>query len=396
MKISERSKKMIQPAIVKYNGLIKEIEKTGKKVYFLNLGQPDIATPPAFMEAVRQIDDDVLMYVDPKGIIPLRQSIVGYFKNYDLNYDIDEILVTMGGSEAIWYTFLTLCDEGDEIICPDPVYSIYREVAKATGVKLVPVETYAEEGFELPAKEVIEKCITDKTRAFILNTPGNPTGRVYTKREMDDISQLALKYDLFIISDEVYRDFIYDGEEFLSFAAREDVAEKVILVESASKRFSACGARVGFLATKNKEVYEGLLKMAQTRLSISYVDQIGAVELFKLEQDYLRAQLDEYENRRDTICEELRKIDGVVLETPKGAFHLLVKLPIDDAEDFIQFMLNDFTLDGETVLVTPGADFYFNEELSKNMVRISYVLKQEDLKRAAFLLRKGLEAYKSK
>ncbi len=396
MRISERSKKMIQPAIVKYNGLIKEIAKTGKKVYFLNLGQPDIVTPPAFMDAVRKIDDDVLMYVDPKGIIPLRESIVSYFKNYNLSYDIDEILVTMGGSEAIWYTFLTLCDEGDEIICPDPVYSIYREVAKATGVELIPMETYAEEGFELPAKEAIEKLITDKTRAFLLNTPGNPTGRVYTKREMDDISSLALKHNLFILSDEVYRDFIYDGEEFLSFAAREDVADKVILLESASKRFSACGARVGFLATKNKDVYEGLLKMAQTRLSISYVDQVGAVELFKLEQDYLRSQLDEYERRRNTICEELNKIEGVVLKKPKGAFHLLVKLPIEDSEDFIQFMLNEFTLDGETVLVTPGSDFYFNEELSKNMIRISYVLKEDDLKRAAFLLRKGLEAYKTK
>lgn len=396
MRVSKRSQNMIQPAIVKYNGMIKEIEKTGKKIYFLNLGQPDIPTPPAFMEAVRNINEEVLMYVDPKGIIPLRESIVEYFKNYDINYDKDDILVTVGGSEAIWYTFLTLCDADDEIICTDPVYSIYKEVAKATNVKLVSMETYAETGFELPTREAIEKLITPKTKAFILNTPGNPTGRVYTKREMDDIAYLANKHNLFIISDEVYRDFIYDGEEFLSFAAREDVQNRVILIESTSKRFSACGARLGFLATKNKEAYEGLLKMAQTRLSVSYIDQVGAVELFKLDKDYLKSQLDEYEVRRDTICDELNKIDGVVLQKPKGAFHILVKLPIADSEDFIQFLLNEFNVNDQTVLITPGADFYFNEELSKNMVRISYVLKAEDLKRAAALLRIALNEYLKK
>jgi aspartate aminotransferase len=396
MKVSDRSRKMIQPAIVKYNGLIKEVEKIGKKIYFLNLGQPDIPTPPAFMDAVRDIDDEVLMYVDSKGIIPLRQSIVNYFKNYNIEFDTDEILLTVGGSEAIWYTFMTLCDPGDEIICTDPVYSIYREVAKATNVVLVPMETYAENGFELPDVKTIEKLITKKTRAFILNTPGNPTGRVYTKREMDDIAQLAKKHNMFIISDEVYRDFIYDGEEFLSFAARKDVEDRVILIESSSKRFSACGVRIGFLATKNKEVYEGLLKMAQTRLSVSYIDQIGAVELFKLDKNYLHKQLAEYEVRRDTICDELLKIDGVVLRKPKGAFHILVKLPIKDSEDFIQFLLNEFSHENETVLITPGADFYFNEELGKNMVRISYVLKAEDLKRAAKLLKIALEEYKKK
>ncbi len=393
MRVSKRSQNMIQPAIVKYNGLIKEIEKTGKKIFFLNLGQPDIPTPPAFMEAVRGIDEDVLMYVDPKGIIPLRESIVEYFKHYDIHFDKNDILVTVGGSEAIWYTFLTLCDADDEIICTDPVYSIYKEVAKATNIKLVPMETYAETGFELPHRDAIEKLITPKTKAFILNTPGNPTGRVYTKHEMDDIAYLANKHNLFIISDEVYRDFIYDDEEFLSFAAREDVADKVILIESTSKRFSACGARLGFLATKNKDVYEGLLKMAQTRLSVSYIDQVGAVELFKLDKDYLKNQLDEYEIRRNTICDELNQIEGVVLQKPKGAFHILVKLPIKDAEDFIQFLLNEFNVNGETVLITPGADFYFNEELSKNMVRISYVLKAEDLKRAAWLLKTALNEY---
>ncbi|NMC57398.1 MAG: aminotransferase class I/II-fold pyridoxal phosphate-dependent enzyme, partial [Eubacteriaceae bacterium] len=221
MRVSNRSLSMIQPAIVKYNGLIKEIEKTGKKVYFLNLGQPDIPTPAAFMKAVNNIDDEVLMYVDSKGILPLRESIVKYFKNYAIDFSIDDILLTVGGSEAIWYAFMALCDPGDEIICTDPVYSIYKEVAKATNVTLVPMETYAETGFELPDIKKIEKLITNKTKAFILNTPGNPTGRVYTKREMDDIANLAKKYNLFIISDEVYRDFIYDGEEFLSFAARK-------------------------------------------------------------------------------------------------------------------------------------------------------------------------------
>lgn len=396
MRVSNRSLSMIQPAIVKYNGLIKEIEKTGKKVYFLNLGQPDIPTPAAFMKAVNNIDDEVLMYVDSKGILPLRESIVKYFKNYAIDFSIDDILLTVGGSEAIWYAFMALCDPGDEIICTDPVYSIYKEVAKATNVTLVPMETYAETGFELPDISKIEKLITNKTKAFILNTPGNPTGRVYTKREMDDIANLAIKHNLFIISDEVYRDFIYDGEEFLSFAARKDVEDRVILIESTSKRFSACGARVGFLATKNKEAYEALLKMAQTRLSVSYIDQVGAVELFKLDKNYLHNQLAEYEVRRDTICDELLKIEGVVLQKPKGAFHILVKLPIADSEDFIQFLLNEFNYEGETVLITPGADFYFNESLSKNMVRISYVLKAEDLKRAALLLRIALDEYMKK
>jgi len=396
MRVSERSRSMIQPAIVKYNGLIKEVEKTGKKIFFLNLGQPDIPTPPAFMKAVNNIDEKVLMYVDPKGILPLRESICDYFKNYDINYCIEEILVTFGGSEAIWHTFMTLCDPGDEIICTDPVYSIYKEVAKATNVVLVPMETYAEQGFELPDIDKIEKLITNKTKAFILNTPGNPTGRVYNKREMDDIAELAKKHDLFIISDEVYRDFIYDDEEFLSFAARKDVEDKVILIESTSKRFSACGARLGFLATKNKDAYEGLLKMIQTRLSVSYIDQVGAVELFKLDKNYLHNQLKEYEIRRDTICDELLKIDGVVLQKPKGAFHILVKLPIKDSEDFIEFLLNEFSYENETVLITPGKDFYFNESLSKNMVRISYVLKAQDLKRAAYLLRIALDEYLKK
>jgi len=396
MRVSNRSQSMIQPAIVKYNGLIKEIEKTGKKIYFLNLGQPDIPTPAAFMKAVNNIDDEVLMYVDSKGILPLREGIVKYFKNYAIDFGVDDILLTVGGSEAIWYAFMALCDPQDEIICTDPVYAIYKEVAKATNVTLVPMETYAENGFELPDINKIEKLITNKTKAFILNTPGNPTGRVYTKREMDDIANLAKKHNLFIISDEVYRDFIYDGEEFLSFAARKDVEDRVILIESTSKRFSACGARVGFLATKNKEAYEGLLKMAQTRLSVSYIDQVGAVELFKLDKNYLHNQLAEYEVRRDTICDELLKIDGVVLQKPKGAFHILVKLPIDDAEGFIQFLLNEFNYEGETVLITPGADFYFNESLSKNMVRISYVLKAEDLKRAALLLRIALDEYMKK
>ncbi len=396
MRVSNRSQSMIQPAIVKYNGLIKEVEKTGKKIYFLNLGQPDIPTPAAFMKAVNNIDDEVLMYVDSKGILPLRESIVKYFKNYHIDFEVDDILLTVGGSEAIWYAFMSLCDPGDEIICTDPVYAIYKEVAKATNVTLVPMETYAENGFELPDINKIEKLITNKTKAFILNTPGNPTGRVYTKREMDDIANLAKKHNLFIISDEVYRDFIYDGEEFLSFAARKDVEDRVILIESTSKRFSACGARVGFLATKNKEAYEALLKMAQTRLSVSYIDQVGAVELFKLDKNYLHNQLAEYEVRRDTICDELLKIEGVVLQKPKGAFHILVKLPIKDAEDFIQFLLNEFNYEGETVLITPGADFYFNEALSKNMVRISYVLKAEDLRRAALLLRIALDEYMKK
>ncbi len=396
MGVSNRSKAMIQPSLVKYNGLIQEVAKTGKKVYFLNVGQPDIPTPPQFMDAVCKIDEEVLQYGDAKGLPLLRENIVRYFKKYDIDYTPDEILITMGGSEALLYAFLTLCDPGDEIICPEPTYSIYLELAKTTNVNLVPMNTLAETGFELPGRAKIEALITDKTKAFIINSPANPMGRVYTQREMDDIAYLANKYDLQIVSDEVYREFVYDGLEYLSFAARKDVENRVILVDSASKRFSACGIRVGFMATKDEQVYEGLLKNAQTKLCVSYVDQVGAAALFELDNDYLAAQVKEYEQRRDAICEELGKIDGVLLKKPHGSFHMLVQLPVDDAGEFIQFMLNEFTLDGETILITPAEDFYQDKRSAKQMVRISYVLKEKDLRRAMYILKKGIEAYNNR
>lgn len=393
METSQRIQKMGEPALLKYYPLVSEAQKKGKKVYFLNIGQPDIKTPEGFLNTVNSIDQRVLSYQEPEGIIPLREAACGYYKRLGLDYDIKDLFVTNGGSEALLFTFIGICNAGDEILTAEPLYSIYKEMAAATDVNLVGFKTYAEDGFALPDAAVIEAAITPRTKAILMTNPGNPTGKVFSKEEIEVYVKLALKYDLYLISDEVYREFIYEGQTYLSPAQYGELSQQFILIDSISKRYSACGARIGFIISKNRELMSQLKKLVQMRLSVSTVDQIGAISLLNLDEHFFDAILKEYTSRREIVYNALKEIPGVICKEPKGAFYFMAKLPIRDAGDFIEWMINDFDYQGETVLLSPANDFYINPEDGADEVRIAYVLNGDDMLKSMIVLKHGLEAY---
>ncbi|KNZ41977.1 pyridoxal phosphate-dependent aminotransferase [Acetobacterium bakii] len=393
MEISQRIQKMGEPALLKYYSMVNTVQKKGKKVYFLNIGQPDIPTPVGFLECLNCFDEKVLAYQAPEGIRPLREAACGYYRRLGLDYTIEDLFVTNGGSEALLFTFIGICNPGDEILTAEPLYSIYKEMAAATNVTLVGFKTYAEDGFALPDSAVIEAAITEKTRAILMTNPGNPTGKVFTQQEITVLKELALKHDLYLISDEVYREFIYDDQVYLSPSQQPDLEQNFILIDSISKRYSACGARIGFIISKNKRLMKQLKKLCQMRLSVSTIDQIGAVSLFALEQNFFDEILAEYAHRREIVYQALQEIPGLICKEPKGAFYFMAKLPIRDASHFIEWMITDFDYLGETVLLSPANDFYLNPADGADEVRIAYVLKERDMLAAMEILKQGLSAY---
>lgn len=395
MQIANRIQQMSEPSLYKFYPDVEKQEEAGKKFYYLNIGQPDIETPQEFMDKVREVREKVLAYAAPEGNKELRQEAIKYFRKFGLDYNPDDILITSGGSEALLFVFLTICNPGDEIITPEPLYSIYKEIAKATSVKMVGIPTVAENQYDLPEKEVIESLITDKTRAILITNPNNPTGKVFRREEIEICKELCLKYDLYFIADEVYREFMYDGQEYVSPGHYEDLNENTIIVDSISKRYSACGARIGFIISKNKPLMHALRKLCQMRLAVSSVDQLGATELFKLDTSFFDDSIKEYEHRRDVIFEKLKDREDIVAKKPTGAFYYMVKLPVKDAEKFVEWMIKEFDDGDESVVLTPANDFYINPDLGKDEVRLAYVLNEDDLSRAVDVLLKGLDQYKT-
>ncbi|MDO4288275.1 MAG: pyridoxal phosphate-dependent aminotransferase [Eubacterium sp.] len=396
MQISKRIQGMGEPALLKYYPLVSKAEARGTKVYYLNIGQPDITTPPSFMEKVNAMKNDVLAYAEPEGETALRQEAVKYYSKYGFDYGVDDMLITNGGSEALLFTFLTICNPGDEIVTPEPLYSIYKEMASACSVGLRGIMTYTEEGFALPDKKAIEAVITPATKAILITNPGNPTGKVYTKEEIERLRDIALAHNLYIITDEVYREFIYDGLSYTSPGHYPELAENCIIIDSISKRYSACGARIGFILSKNHSFMEQVRKLCQMRLAVSSVDQLGAAELFKLDTGFFDDVLKEYTHRRDIVYDCLKNIDGVIFKKPTGAFYYVVKLPVLNACDFIEWMITDFEYQGATVLLSPANDFYIHPEDGVDEVRLAYVLKDSDMKQAMEVLGRGLAEYRSR
>ena len=393
MKFSKRIEAMQSSPVRKLVPYAQAAKAQGKKVYHLNIGQPDVKTPAVFFDAVRKFDAEVLEYALSQGIPELIDAIVDYYKENDLNYDKEEILITNGGSEALMFAMLAVCDPGDQILVPEPFYTNYNGFGSTVDVSLTPVTTKAENGFHLPSKEEVLAAITPRTKAILLSNPGNPTGVVYTKEEVRMLADIAIEKDLLIISDEVYREFVYDGEVHTSFASMEDAADRVILIESISKRFSACGARIGSLACKNKPLIAQIMKLCQGRLCVPTIEQIGAVELYKMPKSYYDEVCAEYRGRRDIVYKALQEMPGVVCEKPKGALYVVAKLPVEDAEDFIIWMLKEFDLNGETVMMAPAEGFYATSGLGKNEARIAYVLNAAELEKAMNCLKEGLKAY---
>jgi len=396
MNVSKRIEAMQYSPIRKLAPFAEDAKKTGKKVYHLNIGQPDIETPREFFDAVKNFDEKVLEYAFSQGMPQTIESFANYYQSLGINFTKDDIYITNGGSEALFFAIVATCDYGDEILVPEPFYTNYNGFSKSAGAVVVPVPTSAADGFKLPDLAVWEKKITPRTRAILLSNPGNPTGAVYDMADMEKVKALALKHDLFIISDEVYKEMVYDGLKFTSFAQLEGVEDRVILTDSISKRYSACGARIGCIASKNIEIMKNVMKLCQGRLCVATIEQVGAAALAAVAPKYMEDVVVEYEKRRNIVHSALNNIKGVVCEKPRGAFYIMAKLPVDNAENFAKWLLTDFDVNGATVMVAPGEGFYATEGLGKDEIRISYVLKEEDLKAAMNILDEGIRAYNAK
>lgn len=393
MRYSERITTMQSSPIRKLAHIASSAKAKGIKIYHLNIGQPDIKTPKVFFEAVKNFNNEVLEYAVSPGLPELISSLQQYYTTYNMDFESDEILVTNGGSDALLFALMATCDPKDNILVPEPFYSNYNGFSQSINVNITPITTKAEEGFHLPSKEKIQSLITSKTKAILISNPGNPTGTVYTKKELYMISEIAKENDLWIISDEVYREFVYDGLEYTSFGNIKEVEDRVIIIDSVSKRYSACGARIGSIASKDKTLIAEILKLCQGRLCVSTLDQVGSVELYNTPSSYFTEVNNEYKNRRDVLYNELIKVKGVICKKPAGAFYIVAKLPIENAEDFVIWMLTDFNKDGETVMACPAEDFYATPGLGRDEIRLAYVLKEDDLHKAAIILKEGLEKY---
>ncbi len=396
MNVSSRITNLQASPIRRLAPYAREAVGRGIKVHHLNIGQPDIKTPPRVIEAIGSYREPLIAYGASEGRDDLRTALPAYYRKYGVEVKSEEILITTGGSEALHFTFMTLCDSGDEVIIPEPFYTNVASFAHAAGVKLVPVTSRMEENFALPPLSDFEARITERTRAILICSPNNPTGYIYSREELLALLELCTRHDLFLVVDEVYREFCYDGEAFVSVLTFEEYAERVVCLDSFSKRYSMCGARIGAFVSRNKAVIANALKLAQARLCPPEIEQIAAHAALGTDDSYLSAVRDEYEKRRNTIVAGLQGIEGVTVSTPKGAFYLVAELPVDDAEAFAIFMLRDFSLDGETVMVAPCENFYMSEGMGRRQVRIAYVLNTDDLARSLSCLKAGLEAYKDK
>lgn len=370
-------------------------KRNGIHVYHLNIGQPDIKTPDCAIEAVRNIDRSILEYSPSQGYKSLRAKMVGYYANYGIDLSPDEIIITTGGSEAVMFAYMACLNPGDEIIVTDPSYANYMAFAISCGAVVKSVKTSIEDGFRLPPIEKFEEQISPKTKAILICNPNNPTGYLYTKKEMMQIRDLVLKYNLYLFSDEVYREFIYTKAPYISACHLEGIEQNVILIDSVSKRYSECGIRIGALITKNKAVREAVMKFCQARLSPPLIGQIIAEASLSTPEEYMDQVYDEYLSRRTFLINGLNKIEGVYSPTPMGAFYTMVKLPVDDAEKFCKWCLTDFNYEGQTVMMAPGTGFYTDPEEGRQEVRMAYVLNKEDLAKALVVLEKALEAYNS-
>jgi aspartate aminotransferase len=395
MQVSERISSVSESPIRKLSPLANAAKARGIQVYHLNIGQPDIETPAGVIEAVKNIDMKVLAYGPSEGLPEYRTALPGYYRKFGLDLDPEDILVTTAGSEAIFFTFLSLCDHGDEIIIPEPYYTNFGTMAKIAGITVVPVTTRLEDGFLLPDPAEFEKKITSRTKAILFNSPSNPTGTVYSREMVEALVDIAARRNLFLISDEVYREFIYDGGEYCSILQYPEISDRAVVVDSISKRYSMCGARVGAIICRNRDITHQILKLAQARLCPPTIEQLAAKAALETPDSYNADVLQEYRERRDILVEALQDIPGVSCSRPGGAFYLIARLPVEDAEDFARFLLNDFSYNGTTVMVAPAAGFYITEGLGKDEVRIAYVLKREDLLQAAAVIRAGLKAYKT-
>jgi aspartate aminotransferase len=396
MNLSKRITDMQESPVRKLVPIATRVKQQGKKVYHLNIGQPDIETPTVFMDAISSYDTSVIKYSFSQGEPVLNKAIRDFFRRDNIHFDEEDILITNGGSEAITFSTIAMCDPGDEILIPEPFYTNYNGFTGEVNVKLVPITTKASEGFHLPSKEDIVKHITPKTKAILFSNPGNPTGTILRPDEMELIADIAIENDLYIISDEVYRGMAFDGLEGKSMGSIERILDRLVIVESVSKRYSACGARIGAICSQNKLLMKNILKLCQARLCVATLEQIGAAALYQLPNSYIEEMKNEYQARRDIVYETLRNIEGVVCEKPQGAFYVVAKLPVDDAEKFIIWMLEEFDVDGETIMLAPAEGFYATPGLGKDEARIAYVLNTKDMKRAMDILAQGLAAYNKK
>lgn len=392
MKLSSRIQNMSDSPIRKLSPYAALAKKEGKKVYGLNIGQPDIEAPEEFYEKIKEFKG-ILSYADSQGYSELLDSFVKYYKGKDILFKKEEIIVTIGATEALSMAMLVTCDIGDEILIPEPMYASYILLAQQNSVNIIPINTKVENDFRLPEEDEIVSLITDKTRAILISNPTNPTGRVYTKEEVYLIAKIAKEHDLFIFADEVYREFIYDDVELISFAHIDDIQDRVLLIDSISKRYSACGARIGSIASKNKDLMKQILKLAQARLCAPLLEQIGATSFTNVPEEYIIESQKEYKKRRDLVYQALSNMEGVVCHKPQGAFYMVVKLPVENAEDFIIWLLREFSIDNETIFLAPAAGFYGTEGLGLDEVRISYCINQESLKKAMNILAEGLKEY---
>lgn len=391
--ISQRAIDMPASPIRKLAPLASAAKERGVHVYHLNIGQPDLPTPQKGLDVLRHIDRKVLEYSPSQGFKSYREKLTGYYKKYDINLTADDIIITSGGSEAVLFAFLSCLNPGDEIIVPEPAYANYMAFAISVGAKIKTIATTIEEGFSLPKVEKFEELINEHTRAILICNPNNPTGYLYTRREMNQIRDLVKKYDLYLFSDEVYREFIYTGSPYISACHLEGIENNVVLIDSVSKRYSECGIRVGALITKNEEVRSAVMKFCQARLSPPLLGQLVAEASIDEPEEYSREVYDEYVERRKCLIDGLNRIPGVYSPIPMGAFYTVAKLPVDNAEKFCAWCLTDFEYEGQTVMMAPSAGFYTTPNAGINQVRIAYVLNKDDLHKALFVLQKALEAY---
>lgn len=391
--ISNRAVAMPESPIRKLVPLADAAKRRGVKVYHLNIGQPDLATPQQGLDALRNIDRKVLEYSPSDGYRSLREKLVGYYDQYQIKLTPEDIIITTGGSEAVLFAFMSCLNPGDEIIVPEPAYANYMAFAISAGAVIRTISTSIEEGFALPKVERFEELINERTRGILICNPNNPTGYLYTRKEMYRIRDMVKKYDLFLFSDEVYREFIYTGSPYISACHLEGIEQNVVLIDSVSKRYSECGIRIGALITKNRELRNAVMKFCQARLSPPLIGQIVAEASIDAPRSYMIHTYEEYIERRNCLIDGLNKIQGVYSPIPMGAFYTVARLPVDDSDRFCAWCLSEFSYEGETVMLAPASGFYTDPTKGRNEVRIAYVLKKEDLRRALYILGRALEAY---
>ena len=384
---------MPESPIRKLAPLAADAKKRGIKVYHLNIGQPDLPTPQVAIDAIKHVDRKILEYSPSQGYRSYREKLVGYYRKYGISVTADDIIVTCGGSEAVLFAFMSCLNPGDEIIVPEPAYANYMAFAISAGAKIRTITTTIEEGFCLPKVEKFEELINPKTRAILICNPNNPTGYLYTRREMNQIRDMVKKHDLYLFSDEVYREYIYTGSPYISACHLEGIEQNVVLIDSVSKRYSECGIRIGALITKNKEVRKAVMKFCQARLSPPLIGQIAAEASLDAPEEYSRDVYDEYVERRKCLIDGLNRIPGVYSPIPMGAFYTVAKLPVDNSEKFCRWCLEEFSYENETVMMAPASGFYTTPGAGRNQVRIAYVLNKDDLRKALIVLRKALEQY---